>query len=226
MPIVIRLAYRRRTPDDPLRRPECGWYEGMSEEDAWTAARGTWRFDLKRRGHERYAFVVGGHTGDGPVLAAVELDPTAGERASDGSGTSASSAGTSSSCRRPIRCAATPPTRRASARGTRCCTSTSPRRRGGPSRARAPAAAGPRSPATSPSATTGVPSRTGSTGTSAARHWRSWTGSTSTARPRATTSGTDRPATTDNTTRREPVTRPGAGLRRLYGPLRARFPSL
>ncbi len=84
MPIVIRLAYRRRTPDDPLRRPECGWYEGMSEEDAWTAARGTWRFDLKRRGHERYAFVVGGHTGDGPVLAAVELDPTAGERASDG----------------------------------------------------------------------------------------------------------------------------------------------
>jgi hypothetical protein len=84
MAIVIRMSYRHRTPNDPLGRAECGWQVGMSEEEAWDAARGTWKFNLRRLAGERYAFVVGGHTGDGAVLTVVEFDSNDVTRASDG----------------------------------------------------------------------------------------------------------------------------------------------
>jgi hypothetical protein len=72
--IVIRITtYKRLAEPDTLGRTWAGYYPGITEQDAFDAARGVWTL-APAADAERFAIIVGGGKGTGTVLAVAEID--------------------------------------------------------------------------------------------------------------------------------------------------------
>lgn len=69
MAIRLVLSTYARVQADPLSRTSVGWFPRITEQEAWTAARGVRKINRDRAGRQRFAIVVG----NGRVCAVAEL---------------------------------------------------------------------------------------------------------------------------------------------------------